>query len=569
MYQMSREENPTLRLLFDKGFALTQAISKKMSSSAPLPERRSRRSFSLPISGPAADRVPLPGPATRLLNDLFDEMDQLDTLEPLDSSYILLPESSRILSRARSRIGIWRSIIDSPNPPDPPATSPISSISAAQQDRSRPHIKSVEDLDELASKFREIQISKSRLIKRPPGFRCNSLPNPERNDFLNSNSSTTACEKDYRQTMKELRETFESSTFLTGAQMRALAPRVFYTQASKIDAYGEGKTRSEAERMEEQAVEILEALFRELGERDADSSEDRWKTADELIGGVISKNSGQNGNDDENTYEGDGKGEGKGKQVEIEAANIEDVNINDNIISHEAGQETYQAANANANANTNASAAHEVNINFLDEQTGDDDPEYLAQVERDINMAPPLAKFNHGVAEADAQRIETPHESSSAGFQEMPYSQFGTAGEEIPRKSQKDIQNLCTVVQKGRLDENGEKVEEHTASGSEKAFETAPGIKTRYAEGGTHDGDVEGEGGRGDIYPQSVVSSVRDDFLLSGVEDDSSGPGTDTSTDSSVQEEDGHFEMAALATGVMALSLWMIERKTRVFLDCW
>ncbi|KAB8292507.1 hypothetical protein EYC80_008217 [Monilinia laxa] len=525
-----------------------------MSSSAPLPPRHNYDSFSLPVSSPITDHSPRPGPATRLLNDLFDEMDQLNTPDPINSSYIMIAESSDAHSRPRSRVKFSRFMLDLPNTPGEPPTSPTS-MTSDQQDgypfkHSRPHVNSEEGLLEPTSKFKEIQTR--NIINGNPRFTSNSLPNHKFRSSLHSTSSTDSQEE-YQTMIQKLRETFESSRFLTGAQMRAMAPRVFYTPALKKDikGKGKGKVNSEVDEMEKNAIEILEALFGELNEREAGSSEEEWKTADELIDGIFNKHNNEDDDYDEKVENKD-KGKGKEKEKEVEVEHIEDIKHSMEYEASETSEESYQAAD------TNKPQFPEINMNLSDEEHSDDDEEQLAEIQRNINMSLRHMKFDHIVEDNGGQQEHIPS-SSSGESEETSFTQYLKA-EETSTHSQHDIQGSSPITQLDTIVEHEEKIDEQNDSGSEESFNTAPSIKLHLRDTGSNDtctneNDTKSEDEHSDTNTEEHTPP---ESVNSGSDTSSS---TDCSIDDGAQDNDSQAEMAALATGVLAASLWMIERR--------
>ncbi|KAA8564235.1 hypothetical protein EYC84_011181 [Monilinia fructicola] len=524
-----------------------------MSSSEPLPPKHYHDSPSLPVPSPITDRSSRPGPATRLLNDLFDEMDQLDTPESIDSSYIVIAASSHAPSRARSRTETSNLVLDSQYISSQPPTS-RSSMTPDQQDDSplthfRHHVNSTEDLLELTSKIKEIRTRNGPFVNGNPEFISNSFPNPKLRSSLRSKASTNSREE-HRTMIQKLKETFESSQFLTGAQMRAMAPKVFYTPAPKQGTKGKGrgkeKVNLEVDEMEEKAVEILEALFGELNERDAGSSEDEWKTADQLIVGVVNKNNSEDDNDGKNKNKKKNKDKGKGKEVEAE--NIVDIN---HSIEYEEGETSAQTS---LTAKTKDPEPPELNINLFDEENSDDDDEHLAQVQHDINMSLRHTNFERTAEDTDPPQEHTPRSSPGAS-DETSSAQYGSRDEETSTHSPHDIPEHFPIAHLHAIAEHEEEIDGWDKSGSEKSFSTAPSIQLHAQDAGTHEKDTE----LGDEWSDADIEDCTPpESVIDGSDTSSSAV---SSADDGAGENDLQLGMAALATGVMAASLWMIERR--------
>ncbi|KAI9651360.1 hypothetical protein NHQ30_001401 [Ciborinia camelliae] len=565
---MSRVEYPPLKRLFDTTFAFKQAVSKRMSSSTPLPFKPHPSLFSL---------QEVPGPATELLTDFFDDMNKLNMPQPLDSSYIILSKSHHVRSPTRHETSTPGLSTNTPNIPDQPPTSPTSlsrpSGSSSDFQYSRPHVNSAEDLQELASKFKKIHNANAQLIGADSEYISNSLPNLKLRPMTNPSK---VYEEEFKEALDKEKKTFESNIRITGSKMRKQIPKLHISPFSpqEIDRKEKGKATSDGNEMEENAVGILEDLFGELEKRDNGMSEDEWMSADEIIAGAKrygrkSKNKNQN----------------KKSMVKDEETNRA---TGINILSREI--DIYERDTIN----------EDEEINDYEEKTIIQiPPQKLHEVPQKIDSpiasasAPvpaPVQEQSQEQPQSNPQpepqtHIQTTHSSSSSSIQKFP--------EEKSTQSPLSLHNLHDLhtldpntslpkmqvsngVQKqqsqsesqSQSQSQNQQEQEHHSSTSEKSIKSTHTLTLTRIDTSTHSNtnystfpepglDMPGS------FP-SVASNIRASRASSTASSSTSSTASLT-TDGGVQLEsekpEPEVEMAALASAVLLASLWMIERR--------
>ncbi|KAF7857983.1 hypothetical protein EAF04_009340 [Stromatinia cepivora] len=475
-----------------------------------------------PTNVPRPVKTKVPGPATQLLNDFFAEIDEIDTSESIDASYVnvLLPGYRHARERAgprpRSRLRVETSFdINSPNVPDQPPTSPSPTHSLNQPfSYSRPHVNSEEDLQQLASRFQEIHTRNSELINEDAKSISNSLPNPKRRNFSNSSK---AYDKEFGDVLKKEKEIFESSPSfianqmpgITGSQMQKQIPKLFISDAVLDD------DEEEEDEEEKNAIEILEALFSQLGNRENGSSEDEWKSAEEIIEGAKNK----------------GRDTGKGTAVATE--DIEDIGI-------EMG---YRA---------DMSHGHDIDesreINFFNQEAETEVRQYSSLTQQYIENGSSTKKLDSLIEKGEEDQAHLQSRTSDE-FEVAPFSEFGDKGEEKWTQSHQDLGKDFSVRESQKIDDNNNVQQgQHDSDGSTNQVEgsNTPSIYHDTAD----DQNV-------------TVDSTSKSTTSTSNSSTTSSTSTSSTNDNTEERRDPQFEMAALATGVMIASLWMIERKIR------
>ncbi|APA13847.1 predicted protein [Sclerotinia sclerotiorum 1980 UF-70] len=532
---MSREENPTLKVLFDTGFAFSQAISRRMVLSEPilrssrggdgldlandeergynsagvgrsLTESRSPKISGTTKASSLADtprllKTKVSGPATQLLNDFFAEIDQIDTSESIEASYVnvLLPRYRHARERARagSRLRIKTSpSMNSPNIPDQPPTSPSLTHSLNQSfGYSRPHVNSEEDLQDLALRFQETHTENSEFINADAKFISNSLPNPRRRTFSNSSK---VYDQDFRDVLKREKEILESSLGFV----------------------------EEEDEDEKNAIEILEALFGELEDRENCSSEEEWKSAEEIIEDVKSK----------------GGDKGKGKVVATEVAG--DIGIE-------------MAYNYSKDKNHHHNIDKPSEINFLN-QAETEIRQYSALTQQNIESGSSSKKLDS--LEKNVEDQAQLQSRMSNEDEVVPVSEFGEEEEEEKcTQPPEDIdlhKDFSPIKESQKISENSSTKQDQ--QDEDKCTNTSSSAKY-------HDTALaDNQNVAADLFSKSTtITSIDNSSTTSSISTSTSR--NDTYTMKEQKQKDPQFEMAALATGVLIASLWMIERRIRAF----
>ncbi|KAJ8061992.1 hypothetical protein OCU04_009775 [Sclerotinia nivalis] len=555
---MSREENPTLKVIFDTGCALSQVIFRRMASSEPVLRRGGDglefvsgsegvsgsaevsgsagvpRSPTIPglarVPGPRPVKTKVPGPATQLLNDFFAEIDEIDTSKSIDASYVnvLLPgyrharERARAGSRLRSRLRIETSFnMNSPNVPDQPPTSPSPTHSLNQSfSYSRPHVNSEEDLQELASRFQEIHTGNSELINADAKSISNSLPNLELGTFSNSSK------EEFKDVFRKEKEIVESSPGfiahqlpgITGSQMQKQIPKLIVSDAVSDDDYDEGEDEEE-----KNAIEILEALFGELEERENGSSEEEWKSAEEIFEGA----------------ENNGRDTGKEKTV---------ATGDDGDIGIEMG---YRADMSHGHDIDKSSEIH-----FFDQEAETEVRQYSALTQQFIENGSSAKRIDSLIEKDEKDKKDQAHPQSKTSdeFEVAPLLEFGEKGEEKWTKSYQNLNKDISVMESQKIEDHSEaEQDQHDSDGSANQIEDSTTSSTHH--------DTADEQ---NIAVDSTFKLTTSTSTSNSNSNSSTSSTSTSSTNDNIEEQKGpQFEMAALATGVMIASLWMIERKFR------
>ncbi|CAD6453028.1 bdd9afe5-57c2-4976-8a7a-1d6754b27e91 [Sclerotinia trifoliorum] len=566
---MSREENPTLKVLFDTGFALSQAISRRMVSSEPV-SRSSRWDNALdyangeervsgsarvgssltgfcspkifgiaeassPIDTPRPVKTKVSSPATQLLNDFFAEIDQIDTSESIDASYVnvLLPgycqarERARAGSRHKSRLRVKTSSnMNSPNVPDEPPTSPSPTHSWNQSfSYSRPHVNSEEDLQELASRFQEIHTRNSESINADTKSLSNSLPNLRRRTFSNSSK---VYDEEFRDVLKREKEFFESSPSfiasqmpgITGSQMQKQIPRLIVSNSVCVEEEKEG---------EKNAIEILEALFGELEDRENGSSEDEWKSAEEIIEGVENK----------------GGDKGRAKAVNNTFRNnVATEGVDD--IDTEMGYNRLKDKKHDHNIDKSSE------INFLDQEAETEVRQYSALTQQYIANGSSSKKLDSLIEKYVEDQAQLQPRTSDE-IEVVPLSEFGGKEKRKWAQNPEDIdlhKDLSSIKGPQKISDNPSAAEQDQHDDGRESSDTSS--SAIY-----HD-TADDQNITADSISKSTSITSIDNSSTSSISTTSTNYGTG-------EQKDPQFEMAALATGVLIASLWMIERKIRSF----
>ncbi|TGO22904.1 hypothetical protein BPAE_0151g00320 [Botrytis paeoniae] len=523
---MSQADGPTLKTIFNTGFALSQAISEKFSSSEPLPQSHMSIFSSSPglptdLATPRPNRTKLPGPATQLLNELFQELDEIEAVESIeDSTYVNVDHARKRADRLGHRPRPRIETLFKSKSLDGPHQSPSSSdhFLNSSVDYSHLTVSPEEDLQKLADRFGEIQSRHKQIIEADNETIWNSLPDLNTGYFscyAKVRGSAKAYEQEFQDTLKKEKEIYESTPGflkkqmpgLSATEMRKRIPRLIIAEAEyEFD---------EEDEDEKHAIEILEAIFKELAEREASTDKNQWKSARQIIEGV--ENKGQDNEEEQAVAKGD----------------IEDKS-----------EKRYGSDHDNYKS-------REINI-FSDfaEQTDDEIRQYSAITQQYIKDGCKTRGLDQ-IMEKDEEELVKSQQPNEVESEVTPPPELEEKDKQEITEPQQDLCEVSPVIESPPVNEKDPiPQEEPDIEGNTKKDEDSSNSPQ-------DDDTLENQNQNPDI-DKSVDEVIS--VSSSTISDSTS------SIDRSVSEEDEmQFGMAALATGVMVAALWMIERKTGIF----
>ncbi|KAF7890267.1 hypothetical protein EAF00_008582 [Botryotinia globosa] len=530
---MSQADGPTLKAIFSTGFAVTKAISKKVSSSEPLTQSRMSIFSSTPglpddLATPRPKRTTFPGPATQILNELFEEVDEIEAVESIeDSTYINVDDARRRAGRLRHRPRpkIERSFKNKSLDGPPQPTSSSDHFMNSSVDYSHLTVSPEEDLQKLADRFGELQSRNKRIIEADDETIWNSLPDLNAGSFsryAKIRGSAKAYEQEFQDTLKKEKEIYESTPgFLnkqmpgmSATEMRKLIPRLIIPEAEyEFD---------EEDEDENNAIQILEALFNELTEREAGTNENEWKSAEQIIEEV--ENKGKDDGEVQPFATGD---------MEVNYGHMDDQYGK----SHDSGHDAHKS--------------REIKI-FSDfaEQTDDEIREYSAITQQYIRDGCMVRRLDQIIEKDEEQLVQSQQLNQNESDPTPPHEPEEQDKEEITEPQQ----NLCEVSPVMEYPPVNEK---------EPIPQEQSGV-----EGNTKEDEDSQKSSKNLDTPENQCLDV--DICKSMDEAVSASSSTISDSPSSIDgsasgdEDELQFGLAAVATGVMVAALWMIERKTGV-----
>lgn len=297
---MSQADGPTLKAIFNTGFAVTQAISKKVSSSEPLTQSQMSIFSSTPrlptdLATPRPRRTKLPGPATQLLNELFDEVDGIEAIESIeDSTYVNVDDARQRAGRLRLRPRPRMEMSFKSESLDGTQQSAGSSdyFMNSSVENSHLTVSPEEDLQKLADRFGEIQSRNKRIIEADDDSIWNSIPDLNTGSFsryAKIRGSAKAYEQEFQEALKKEKEIYKSTHGFLNKQMPGLSATEMRKRIPRLIIAEAECEFEEEDEDEKHAIQILEALFKELAKREVGPSSNQWKSAKQIIEGVENK----------------------------------------------------------------------------------------------------------------------------------------------------------------------------------------------------------------------------------------------------------------------------------------
>ncbi|TGO43545.1 hypothetical protein BOTNAR_2538g00010 [Botryotinia narcissicola] len=529
---MSQADGPTLKAIFSTGFAVTQAISKKVSSSEPPTQSHISIFSSTPglpndLATPRPKRTKIPGPATQLLNELFDEVDDIEAVESIeDSTYINVEDARqradrlRLRSRPRTETSFKSKSLDGPHQ----TASSSDHFMNSSVDCSHLTVSSEEDLQKLADRFGEIQSKNKRIIEADDETLWNSLPDLNTGSFsryAKLRGSAKAYEQEFQDTLKKEREIYESTPGFLNRQMPGMSATEMRKRISRLIIPEAEYEFDEEDRDENNEIQILEALFNELTEREAGTNNNQWKSAKEIIEGVENK----------------GKDDGEGQAVATGVMEADNNHMDDQFgKSHDPSHDAYKS--------------REFNI-FSDfaEQTDDEIREYSAITQQYIRDGCRVRGLD--------QIIEKDEEQAVQSQQPNKVEPGITPSLKLEEKSKEEIaepqQNLCDVspvleppvTEKEPIPQEQPDIEGNTKE-DEDSQKSSPNLDTPENQ----------------CLDVDICKSI--DEVISASSSTISNSTSSIDGSASEDEDELQFGLAAVGTGVMIAALWMIERKNGV-----
>ncbi|KAF7915370.1 uncharacterized protein EAE98_011236 [Botrytis deweyae] len=521
---MSQADGPTLKAIFNTGFAVTQAISKKLSSSELQPQNQMSIFSSTPglptdLATPRPKRTKLPGPATQLLNELFDEVDEIEAVESIeDSTYVDVDHArkraGRLRLRPRPRIETSFKSKSSDGPNQSAGSSDFFMNSSV--DYSHLTVSPEEDLQKLADRFGEIQSRNKQIIEADDDAIWKSLPDLNTGSFsryAKLRGSAKAYEKEFQDALKKEKDIYESTPGFIKKQMPGLSATDMRKQIPRlINAEAEYEFDEEDED-EKHAIEILEALFKELAEREASTNKNEWKSVKQIIEGVENK----------------GKNDG-----EEQAVAIKDMDRRSEM-NHSARQDTHKS--------------REINI-FSDfaEETDDEIRHYSAITQQHIKDGCKVRGLDQ-IIEKDEEQPVQPQQPSQVEPEITPSPELEEKNKQEITEPQQNVCEVSPVMEPPKVNKKETIPQEQPdIEGNTKEDEDSQNSSQNHDNPESQNLDI-------DIYKHIDEATSASSSAISY---------STSSIDGSASEEEDEMQlgMAALATGVMITALWMIERKT-------
>ncbi|TEY38093.1 hypothetical protein BOTCAL_0500g00020 [Botryotinia calthae] len=521
---MSQADSPTLKAIFNKGFALSQAVSKKISSSEPLPHSRmsvfsSNPDLTTDVATPRSKRTKHSGPATQLLHDLFEELDETESAESIEDSIYV------DIQHARQRAG---TLGNGPRPRietsfktksfDLPRRSSNSSDHFMDSLIDNSHLNESydeKDLQKLSDKIGEIQSRNKQIIEADDDTILNTLPAKNTGYFsryAKVRGSVKAYKQEFEDILKKEKKIYESTPAFINRQMSGLSAAEMRKRIPKLILAQPEYEFDEEDDEEKSAIQILEDLFKELAERDASTNEGELENAEQIIEKV------------------ENKGKDNRKEQVFTTGNTED---RQSEKGHSPSHDLYKS--------------REINI-FADlaEQTDGEIRQYSAITQQYIADGCQIVGLDQILEKHEEQLVQS-QQRNEIEPEVTPTPELEEKNKEESTESQQDICEVSSVMKSPTVDEKDTAQQrQHDVDGNTKEAEEAQNSSQNHDTLETQNLDV--------IKTVDLVTSAS----VNEISDSTS------SIDENAPEEEDEMQcgMAAMATGVMVAALWMIERKT-------
>ncbi|KAM0162179.1 hypothetical protein ACHAQE_001706 [Botrytis cinerea] len=520
---MSQADSPTLKAIFNKGFALSQAVSKKISSSEPLPHSRmsvfsSNPDLTTDVATPRLKRTKHSGPATQLLHDFFEEFDEIESAESIeDSTYVNI-------QHARQRAG---TLGNGPRPRietsfktksfDLPRRSSNSSNHFMNSliDYSHLNDSFEEDLQKLSDKIGEIQSRNKQILEADDDTILNTLPARNTGYFSHYakvRGSADAYKQQFEDTLKKEKEIYESTPAYINPQMPGLSAAEMRKRMPRLIIAEPEYEFDEEDKEEKSAVKILEGLFKELAERDARTNEGESENAKQIIEKL------------------ENKGRDNRKEKGVATSDIEDRKSEK---SHGSDYDLYES--------------REINI-FADfaEQTDDEIRQYSAITQQYIADGCHMRGLDQ-ILEKDEEQLVQSQQPNETRSEVTPIPELEEKNKKKLTESQQDLCEVSPVMESPTVnDEDTIQQDQHDVDGNTKEDE-------EFQNSSQHQDTLENQN-------LDVIETV--DLVTSAIINEISDSTSSIDESASEEEDEMQFGMAAMATGVMVAALWMIERRT-------
>ncbi|KAF7914580.1 uncharacterized protein EAF01_000986 [Botrytis porri] len=528
---MSQADGPTLKAIFNTGFALSQAVSRKLSSSEPQAQSMSVFSSTpgLPtdLTTPRPKRSKVPGPATQLLNELFEEIDDIEAVESTDdSTYVDVQHARQRAGRLglRSRSRIERSFksksLDGPQQ----SMSSSDHFMNSSVEYSHLTVSPEEDLQKLSDRFGEIQSRNKKSIEADDETICNSLPELNTGYFsryAKLRGSAKAREQEFQDALKKEKETYEPTSGFLKKQMPGLSASEMRKRIPKLIIAEAEYEFDEEDENEKSAIQILEALFKELAERDASTDKDQLKSARQIIEGV------QN------------EGKDHGEKQAVATGDIEDDFVHmdhKSEKSHGLGHDIYKSRESNIFAD-------------FAEQTDDEIREYSAIAQQYIKDGCKVRRLEQ-IIEKDEEELVQSQQQNKVEPEFRSYCS--------PRDRKKDHEETAESQQ--ILYKVSPVMESPIVNDKDTIPQEQPEVGGNTKEDADSQDSPQGHGTPENQNPE--IDKPVDEFTSISFGDLDISDSTSCDGNDSEEEDEMQFGMAAVATGVMIAALWLIERKT-------
>lgn len=441
---MSQADSPTLKAIFNKGFALSQAVSKKISSSEPLPHSRmsvfsSNPDLTTDVATPRSKKTKHSGPATQLLHDLFEELDEIESAELIeDSTYVNI-------QHARQRAG---TLGNGPRPRIETSSKTKSfdllrrSSNSSDQfmnsliDYSHLNESSEEDLQKLSNKIGEIQSRNKQILEADDDTILNTLPARNTGYFSHYakvRGSANAYKQEFEDTLKKEEEIYESTPAFIDRQMPGLSAAEMRKRMPRLIIAEPEHEFDEEDEEEKSAVKILEELFKELAERDARTNEGESENAEKIIEQL------------------ENKGKDNRKEQVVAARDIGDRKSKK---SHGSGHDLYES--------------REINI-FADfaEQTDDEIRQYSALTQQYIADGCQIRGLDQ-ILEKDEEQFVQSQQLNEIESEVTPIPELEEKNKEESTEPQQDLCEVSPVMECSTVnDEDTIQQDQRDADGSE------------------------------------------------------------------------------------------------------
>ncbi|KAK8902863.1 hypothetical protein QC760_008365 [Botrytis cinerea] len=414
---MSQADSPTLKAIFNKGFALSQAVSKKISSSEPLPHSRmsvfsSNPDLTTDVATPRPKRTKHSGPAIQLLHDFFEEFDEIESAESIeDSTYVNI-------QHARQRAGTLG------NGPRPRIETSFKT-------------KSVQ---KLSDKIGEIQSRNKQILEADDDTILNTLPARNTGYFSHYakvRGSANAYKQEFEDTLKKEKEIYESTPAYINPQMPGLSAAEMRKRMPRLIIAEPEYEFDEEDEKEKSAVKILEGLFKELAERDARTNEGESENAKQIIEKL------------------ENKGRDNRKEKGVATSDIEDRKSEK---SHGSDYDLYES--------------REINI-FADfaEQTDDEIRQYSAITQKYIADGCHMRGLDQ-ILEKDEEQLVQSQQPNETKSEVTPIPELEEKNKKKLTESQQDLCEVSPVMESPKVnDEDTIQQDQHDVDGNTKEDE--------------------------------------------------------------------------------------------------